>query len=90
MSNTDVIIVILVTMLFLMIIMQILLEDAIKKMLTKKDNEAEKTQWLPIKSILGDYVQEYHCSKCGFRITTGEHDSNRFKFCPRCGKEIEE
>ena len=90
MSNMDVIIIILFTMLCLMIIMQIQLEDTIKKMLTRKDNEVEKTRWIPIKSILGDYVQEYHCSKCGFRITTGEYDSNRFKFCPRCGKEIEE
>lgn len=93
MSNTDVVIIVVFAMLPILIItmsMYAKLENAIKKILIEKGNEVEKTQWIPIKAILGDYVQEYHCSKCRFRITTGEYDGNRFKFCPRCGKEIEE
>ena len=31
---------------------------------------------------------EHHCSECGFRITTGEYDSGRFKYCPQCGADM--
>ena len=43
MSNTDVVIIILFTMLCLMIIMHVQLENEIKKMLTEKGDEVEKT-----------------------------------------------
>lgn len=43
MNNTDVVIIILFTMLCLMIIMHIQLENAIKKILTEKGDEVEKT-----------------------------------------------
>ncbi len=41
---------------------------------------------------LGEYVwdnENWFCSNCGFHVT-GRYGTKKFKYCPNCGKRMED